>query len=253
MEYHLRVDITLKSALEFSKKFISKFKPDIYCVSFEIAKLTKKEHIHMYLKFDLNSVPAKSSLSDYMKKNDYFRKYSFAKQKKSTMKHLLYILKDEKPILSNLNAELMDELMEKCMEIKMDKKLTIKEKYYNYWLDKITLTIDIVEEDHNITILSHRTDQHIITSDFFIFNSIMEYVYLNDLLPPNKSQMHQYIQFIKLKIIHKHTESIHNTDIDKKHYMFTSASSYGIFIPDDVRKNNGKKGVIFDDSKYYLI
>lgn len=251
MEYHLRVDTTKQQSEVFSKKFITKFKLDIYCVSFEIAKITQKQHIHMYLKFDLNHIPKKSTLSDFMKKEGYSKKYSFQKQKKSTMKYLLYILKDLEPILSNLEPELLEELMERCMDIKLDKKLTIKQKYYNYWLDKITLTTETIDVKTNITIINQRMDYHIISSDFYIFNCIMEYVFLNDLLPPNKFQIHQYIQYIKLQIINTHTDLVKGCDIDKKHLIFSSAASYNIYISDDVKKSM-KNGNIECD-QYYLL
>ena len=163
-------------------------------------------------------------------------KYANSKQRKSTQKHLLYILKDDAPIITNLDADYISDLLVRCSDIRLSQKQSLKEKFYLFYLDAVIEKESVVDSDNFLIITN---PGH--TSDFYIFQTIMKFVFNNDLLPPNKSQMQQYILYIKNMIYEKHSPLGNPYEEQNRNYLTHMGLLYGITIPKDIREKDFSK------------
>ena len=131
-EYHLRLKSTLEDAPHFIELF-EKWRGDdilnLVC-SHEFGKVKDEPHIHMYL--SLSKKMTKSTISTWMIKKGYSRMYSFSDQRKTTVNHLAYIIKDGNILKSTIDPELMKEAEGVKIEIQSDQKRSTIQKIYNY-------------------------------------------------------------------------------------------------------------------------
>lgn len=151
-------------------------------VTREVGSVNENEHFHYHLTVEsLNKI--ETVMKDIRKvlKEIYKNKSYYVKKVRDRMKHLIYITKDG-DITENIGytQEQLDELEEKNEEIEKDKLKPLYQKLYDY----------VIEET---------TDKSMLVDRRFIIRLIIQKFKQWDKLPPNRTAMYQYLNYIQMK------------------------------------------------------
>lgn len=177
--YHLRVTIARDDALKLIPQFIDKFKPARYIFSYEEVKQDGKvnKHIHGHLEYVQS--PSKSTMSDWFKKQNLSGKYYHKTLDKDPINNKLYVFKDLDILNHNLSEEEQEELNDETDRINTEKNIPMKQQLLNH--------IEGANSLEEVAIL------------------IVKYHIERDYLPPTRSLLYQYVQFVVFKKL-KHLE-----------------------------------------------
>lgn len=178
-KYAIRVDIEREAIKDFVAGFNKKFKieeSNKYAWCFEKSKKVNKAHTHGYVESSMEL--KKSTVSDYMIKAGFKRKYSFQPVKEE-QSYKDYIFKDRDIVVHTLSEDEYDSLIEKSMDIETDKKLSMCQKLFVY----VSTAMEFKKINE--------------ANKYDICRCICQYFKENPkLIMPNKSQMFQYIVYI---------------------------------------------------------
>ena len=155
-EYHLRLAITLELAPSFIEMFEKWRKKDIISlvVSHELGKENKQPHIHMYL--NLEKPLNRSSISTWMIKKGYTKLYSFTEQRKTTVNHIAYIIKDGEILKSTVEPHIMKAAEGITLEVQKDQKRSTIQKIIMFKEDKV-YALDTIQQAYIIVYEYYRS------------------------------------------------------------------------------------------------
>lgn len=153
-----------------------------FLVTREIGHVNENEHFHYHL--SVTSVKEITTVMKYIRqmlKELYKNKSYYVKKVKDIMKHLIYITKDGNITDSyGFTHEELVELEEVNQKIEQDKLKPLFQKLYDY----------VIEETADKSMLVDRR---------FIIRLIIQKFKQWDKLPPNRTAMYQYLNYIQMK------------------------------------------------------
>lgn len=197
VEYAVRVDVCKSESHTVAKKINTYLNADSHLWVFEISKKVGKEHIHGYVK--TSKVHKMETIGKWMRRQSFYSGKGSVScvLVKDASSYKDYICKDMNIILTNFKDEEVEQLIETAMSIKEDKSSSIAQKLLKYYINfkqQGFIDKDIVSEE---------------VSNADIIESILDYykTVLPSKVPPNHSQMFQYITFIKLHLFDKYDAS----------------------------------------------
>lgn len=191
VEKHLRVSVKHINAHSVISSFVATFKPLEWVCCYENKNLDPSNleneinpHIHCYLKYD--KVPTSQKISDFFKKQPILKSKNIAGyyhkiQSKTTKDNIIYTIKHQNFIDTNISKEILDKYIEESNSIDEDKKLSSKDKLYNRYIKKYGLILP--------------------SSKFDLFRFIDEvYVHEFDKTPLAHGHLICYSKFIVIKL-----------------------------------------------------
>ena len=115
------------------QKYLMEISQDLI-ITKEISKKVKKEHFHVYLttkwktKIESQKTAIRRKLRNYIVPEQYC-----VQTVKDYNKYMIYILKENDVIYSNIDKEVVKDFKNQSMEINKDKKLPVYKKLFNRW------------------------------------------------------------------------------------------------------------------------
>lgn len=138
MEFHCRFSIKKENASQCVNAFIARFKPVSFVFAYENKGhnegIELNPHVHSYLKYD--KAPTKQQLSEFFKKQPLNKKtagYYHKKQKETTEKNIIYVIKNECILENNFDDKIIKDYILKSKTVDEDKKLSSRDKLLNRW------------------------------------------------------------------------------------------------------------------------
>lgn len=191
IEKHLRISVKYANAKNVIEAFIGRFKPIEWVCCYENKNANPTDlseeinpHIHCYLKYEKE--PTSQKVSEFFKKQPIIKKnnvagYYHRVQKETTEQNIVYTIKHQNFISSNIEKEILDNYIKKSEEIDEDKKLKPNDKLYNRYIEKFGIMLP--------------------SSKFDIFKFIDEvYVLEFNKSPPSYGHLICYCKFIIIKL-----------------------------------------------------
>lgn len=190
-DYALRFDVSFQDAPSFIDALHSKYLKNIksYLWTKEIAKETKKEHIHGFVSCDEIK---KSTIRDFIRKQSFYKDGCYSIQTvKDITKYKNYIVKDMKILMSNLREDELDHLIDEAQRIDYEKKVRIEDRLLE-WL------YPFIDEDDKVELYDNNT----------LLDKILEYFIDRKnkgywTLMPTRNQMFQYVSTIQARLGNK--------------------------------------------------
>jgi len=187
----LFITVNLKMTDDLREMIISQ---DKYMIAKEFGKENNNEHYHVFVE----SKSAKSYKSYYDKFNNYIKKHYNGKCNEFNIKKVspatwlrvcAYCSKDSGNVEHNLTEEELESIIEIQQKVKESQNTPMKDKLYNHLLDYLDSEMISKQE---FVLSSNYIDA--IKKQIFKFYKKIKW------LPPNKSQMYQYICYIVLHV-----------------------------------------------------
>ncbi|AXH77076.1 MAG: replicase [Cressdnaviricota sp.] len=212
-EFHLRIDTHDLSILA---KIIEHIQPEYYVFGKEIAKKTKKEHIHVHIYKTISIKP--ESFSRKLKRDilqKLFQKsssYSIATSRDS-LKSQLYVCKDGNFQFSEEFPEkLKDSILDQLEKLNEQKSTPFKDQLINIFKNKISLHSngrlydDIPDDNMHPAEICNR-----------IYLDINEDRISSGMLPPTHTDCIKYMKYLTLTL----NDILHPSDYEAlEHFLF---------------------------------
>lgn len=207
MEVAIRVDCPKSQSLLIANKIIAYAKSDKHVFCFEIAKKTKKPHIHGYFVTDKTNI---DSISKWITRQPFYNgkgSYSCVKVKDTT-KYKDYIFKDMNIILNTLSEEETEALIEKAAAINAEKSMKMVDKLYNYCVEFLPDYDDSInfDKDEILEKILCYYQEKAQNDDYFLM--------------PNRTQMFQYIATIQCRLSTCEANKFNNQSFNNLKMMY---------------------------------
>lgn len=132
----IRYDFKDTQLINKIEKYLKQISDELV-ITREISKKSKKLHFHVYcttkwlIKLDSQVKKIRREFQGYSLESSQF----YVKKVKDYEKYMLYILKDNDIIYSNIDCDQLNTFKKQTMAINEDKKLPLYKKLYNRWVN----------------------------------------------------------------------------------------------------------------------